>query len=84
MEPTKRKRKLAAIMFTDLVGFSSLSNKNEKRALSLLDEHRNLLRAEFAKFNGNEIKTIGDGFLVQFPNSLDSINSWSYHQMIGV
>ena len=75
MEPTKRKRKLAAIMFTDLVGFSSLSNKNEKRALSLLDEHRNLLRAEFAKFNGNEIKTIGDGFLVQFPNSLDSINS---------
>ena len=69
------KRKLAAIMFTDLVGFSQISNQNEKRALALLEEHRELLRIEFDKFNGNEIKTMGDGFLVEFPSSLDSINS---------
>ena len=44
-------------MFTDMVGFSQLSEQNEKKALDLLEEHRKLLRTEFEKFNGNEIKT---------------------------
>ena len=36
-------RKLSAIMFTDMVGYSSISNSNEKLALALLEEHRILL-----------------------------------------
>jgi len=61
-------------MFTDLVGFSQLSDQNEKKALELLEEHRKLLRAEFGKFNGTEVKTMGDGFLIEYPSSLDSVN----------
>ena len=40
-------RKLAAIMFTDLVGYSALSQKNEALVLELLKEHQQLLRPLF-------------------------------------
>jgi adenylate cyclase len=42
-------RKLAAIMFTDMVGYSALSQRDEKLAQELLEEHRRLLRSIFPK-----------------------------------
>ncbi|MGB8902120.1 MAG: DJ-1/PfpI family protein [Methylocella sp.] len=66
--------KLAAIMFTDMVGYSALAQRDEGLALELLEEHRALLRPAFLKHQGQEVKTIGDGFLVEFASAVAAVN----------
>ncbi|OFX31600.1 MAG: hypothetical protein A2Z07_09610 [Armatimonadetes bacterium RBG_16_67_12] len=66
-------RRLAAIMFTDMVGFSALTQQNEDLALELLEEHRRLLRPVFSGYGGQVIDTAGDGFHVEFASALQAV-----------
>ena len=56
MEHTiKTDQKLAAIMFTDIISYTKMMSKNEKKTLSLLEEHNILLNEQFTKHSGNVI-----------------------------
>lgn len=69
-----QKHILAAIMFSDVVGYSSFMSKDESLALSLLDDNRRIHKLTVNTFNGKIIKEIGDGILSIYNSSLDAVN----------
>jgi adenylate cyclase len=66
-------RRLAAVMFTDTVGFTASTQANEGRTLELLRQQADLLRPLVALHQGREIKSTGDGFLVEFDSALKAV-----------
>ena len=67
------KRKLSAIVFTDIVGFTELSAKNEPAALDLLNKQREILKPIVEKHEGVWLKEIGDGLLLTFNTSIEAV-----------
>ena len=66
-------RRLAAIMFTDIVGFSRQMGSNEAHTLQLLTAHNQLVEQAVAAHHGTVIKTVGDAFLVDFPSVVNAV-----------
>src|SRR5258705_4786503 len=71
--PTTETRRLAAIMFTDIVGFSRQMGADEARMLRLLETHNQLIQRAVTEHHGRVIKTIGDAFLVDFPSVVHAV-----------
>ncbi len=66
-------RQLAAIMFTDIVGYTALMGEDESKAFSILHKNRLLHKKLLAQYNGIWIKELGDGILVSFPTVTDAV-----------
>ena len=67
-------RQLAAIMFTDVVGYTALMGKDEDAAFRLLEQNRLLHKSIIEEFNGKWLKEMGDGTLVSFNSVSDAVN----------
>ena len=66
-------RRLAAIMFTDMVGFTAAAQANEPAALKLLREQEKLVSPILEDHRGRKIKSTGDGFLAEFDSALHAV-----------
>jgi adenylate cyclase len=66
-------RRLTAIMFTDIAGYTALTQSDEAGALRLLEEQQVLVKPILEVHRGRKVKSIGDGMLIEFPNALDAV-----------
>lgn len=69
------KRQLAAIMFTDIAGYTAMMGTDEEGALNTLRKSREIQKAAIEKNNGKWLKEMGDGVLAQFSSAFDAVNS---------
>ena len=68
-----KNRRLSAIMFTDLVGYSALMNRDESAALNVVKTNKEITTSIVANFNGTIIKGTGDGFYIEFASAVNSV-----------
>lgn len=66
-------KRLAAIVFTDISGFTELSGHDEGRALTLLDQQRELIFPLLEMHDGKCLKEMGDGLLLSFASSYKAV-----------
>ena len=69
-----RGRRLGAIMFVDIAGFTAMSSKDEGAALELLKKYGELVKSIFPKYEGRVVKTMGDGHLVEFSSAVEAVD----------
>lgn len=66
-------RRLAAIMFTDIVGYTALMDKNEDAAFKMLRKNREVHKYPIENHNGEMLKEMGDGILASFNSASDAV-----------
>ncbi len=67
-------RQLAAIMFTDIAGYTALMGEDEQKAFEMLNKNRRLQKPIIEQYGGKWIKEIGDGVLATFSTVTDAVN----------
>ncbi len=68
-------RQLAAIMFTDIVGYTALMGNDEQKAFTILTKNRDTQKPIIEQFNGRWIKELGDGVMASFNTVSDAVNA---------
>lgn len=71
----ERMRILAAIMFTDMVGYTALMQEDEQKAKLLRDRHRSVLEGAIVKHKGRVVQYYGDGTLSVFGSVIEAVTS---------
>ena len=69
---TKQTRKLAAIMFTDIAGYTESMSSDEETAIQAVKKKRSIIQPLLIENNGVFVKEIGDGTLSYFTSAIDA------------
>ena len=72
--PSKDKRKLAAIMFADVVGYSRMMASNEERTLELLKDFEGICSPIISENLGKIIKKVGDELFCEFSSAKQAVD----------
>ena len=67
-------RQLAAIMFTDIVGYTAMMQQNEEKAVAVIKHYNSALEKWVTNFNGQVLNYYGDGSLCIFSSATDAVN----------
>ena len=70
---TLHTHQLAAIVFTDIEGYTALMQKDEKRAIELRNRHREVFEGYTKKYSGRILQYYGDGTLSTFSSAVDAV-----------
>jgi adenylate cyclase len=73
----RKDRQLAAILFTDIVGFTAMMGAEEDKALKVIDKNRQIQKQVIRKHRGKWLKEMGDGSLVIFYTATDAVSAAS-------
>ena len=68
-----RQRRLVAIMFTDIEGYTSLMQKDEAKSIEYRERHREVFNSITKKYNGRILQYYGDGTLSTFSSAIDAV-----------
>jgi TolB-like protein/class 3 adenylate cyclase len=66
-------RHLAAIMFTDIVGYTRVMGKDEARAMGMVHRSHNIQKGLVEEFEGEWLKEMGDGVMCSFSSASDAV-----------
>lgn len=66
-------RRLAAIMFTDIVGYTALMGSDEDLAFEVLHKNREIHTTLINQHDGTLIKEMGDGMLISFDQASEAV-----------
>ncbi len=69
----EQSRQLAAIMFTDIVGYTKLMQQDEKIAIETRKRHRKIFNRITGKYQGKILQYYGDGTLSIFGSAIDAV-----------
>jgi adenylate cyclase len=67
-------RHLAAILFTDIVGYTALMQEDEQKAVALVRHYNESLNRLVAEYQGHVLNYYGDGSLCTFPSATEALN----------
>ncbi len=78
MPPQAAERRLAAIMFTDIVGYTALMAESEEKGLRVRERNRSVVRPLLEQYHGERIEETGDEFFVVFASATSTAPGCGY------
>jgi class 3 adenylate cyclase len=74
MTPSDAKRKLAAILSADVVGYSRLMGEDEQATVNTLKQYQQAIGRVIDRHLGRIVDAPGDNILAEFPSAVEAVN----------